>query len=293
MFGSAHYRSSVIYDHASRGDGLEPSSAERAIADRLSTGVLELPVLPEVAAKVMRETAKEDWNATVVVDLLRRDPPMAAHLLRLANSVAFRGGSPVVSLQQAVARLGAQNLRQLAVVIACETKVFQVPGFEAEVRQIFRHSLATGLIAKEISRARRTNVEEAFLTGLLHDVGWPLVLQIAVELKVAGEREPLLRSLQAHHALVARKLAAQWQLPERVGRALEEHHFTDHEGPSAEAAATLALADTLIWTAENKRTDRADVVRQHPAVAILNLYPDVVTALLEAAPRLVDEAGAS
>jgi putative nucleotidyltransferase with HDIG domain len=273
---------------------LDPRVAE-AFAQRLEHGSFEVPLLPEVAANVLSETAREDWSASSVVELLKRDPAMAANLLKLSNSVAFRGAAPVVSLQQAVARLGASNVRQLAVVIACETRVFQVPGFEVEVRQTFRHSLAAALAAREIARARRANVEDAFLGGLLHDVGWPLLLQVLLDLskrlEVKPERRSLLATAKAHHAPVARRLAAQWKLPERLSEAMQDHHREHFDGPHAAMSATLALADAL---AKVGATDlAAEAVRAHAALAVLNFYPDTVESLLAQAPRWWAEAGAS
>ena len=265
--------------------------AEARLLARLNDGPVELPVLPEAAAQIMTETSRDDWRPEIVVDCLRRDPAMAAHLLRLCNSVALRGASPVVSLQHAVARLGATQLRQLAVVIACETRVFRVPGFEALVRTVFQHSIATAFIAREIARHRRANVEDAFLLGLLHDVGWPLVLQLAVELDVARDRDTVMRVARQTHATIARRLADQWALPARIGLALEQHHADHWIGPIAEVAATVSLADAFARHAEARTP--ADAVRMHPGVPVLNLYPDAVESLLVLAPKLHAEARAA
>jgi putative nucleotidyltransferase with HDIG domain len=219
---------------------------------------------------------------------------MAANLLRLANSVAFKGASPSVSLQQSVARLGATNVRQLAVVIACETRVFQVPGFEAEVRHLFRHSLTCAFAAREIARSRQANVEEAFLSGLLHDVGWPLMLQVLLDVTkrvgVTAERLALLATAGRHHAPLASHLATSWQLPERLRGALHQHHDEQFSGPGAESAATLALADALARVGEQDAAITPEAVHAHPALAVLNVYPDAVDALLAKAPTWWAEA---
>jgi putative nucleotidyltransferase with HDIG domain len=267
---------------------------DAALTLALAQGSFAVPLLPEVAAQVMKETSREDWNAGTVVELLKRDPAMAANLLRLANSVAFKGASPSVSLQQSVARLGATNVRQLAVVIACETRVFQVPGFEAEVRHLFRHSLTCAFAAREIARSRRANVEEAFLSGLLHDVGWPLMLQVLLDVTkrvgVTVERTSLLATAGRHHAPLASHLANSWQLPERLRGALHQHHDEQFSGPAAESAATLALADALARFGEQDAAITPEVVHAHPALAVLNVYPDAVDALLAKAPTWWAEA---
>jgi putative nucleotidyltransferase with HDIG domain len=238
----------VPYDVISSPSPLD-ARVEAALVARLDRGEFQLHVLPEAAAHILKETSREDWDAKSIVEKLKRDTAMAAHLLGLANSMAFRGAAPAVSLQQAVTRLGAANIRQLAVVIACETQVFRVPGFELEVRAVFRHCLATAFAAREIAKARRANVEDAFLLGLLHDVGWPLVLQTLVDvskgLGQSVDKPAVLMSAQQHHARVAHRLGELWKLPDRVNGLFEHHHDTRWEGPHAPLAATLAFADVL------------------------------------------------
>lgn len=238
----------------------------------------ELPVLPEAAATIMAETSKAEWSAPKVVAALSRDAAMAAHLLRIANSPAFVGTVPVVSIQQAVTRLGAAALRQLAVVIACETKAFSVPGFEVEVRAVFRHSLAAGLFSKEIARHRRANVEEAFLAGLLHDVGWPVIVQATAKRRSKAE---VLTLADRHHGRIGASVARAWKLPESIARAIDGHH----EGAPDALSLTVRLADELARRAA-ANTDEAPL----ELTAALNLYPDVVEGLMKRGPEVWAEA---
>ncbi len=83
---------------------------------------IELPVLPEVAQRVF---------------------------------LAYAARSPITSLQQAVSRLGTRTLREIAIVVACKARAFQVKGHEPLVRAIFEHSLTTALFAREVARLRR------------------------------------------------------------------------------------------------------------------------------------------
>lgn len=283
------------YDAGAEDSAGLDARVDAALQRVLGQGSFVVPLLPEVAAQVMTETSREDWSATAVVDLLKRDAGLAANLLRLANSVAFKGAAAAVSLQQSVARLGAANVRQLAVVIACETRVFQVPGFEAEVRHLFRHSLTCAFAAREIAKVRRANVEDAFLSGLLHDVGWPLMLQVLLDVSkavgVTVERPTLLAAAGRHHAPLARDLAVQWKLPARLSGALHEHHEQQWAGPTAELAATLALADAVARVGEGDAAIAPRSLSSHPSLAVLNLYPDAVEALLARAPTWWAEAG--
>jgi putative nucleotidyltransferase with HDIG domain len=273
-----------------RPDGQLDASLAAELERKLSQADFDLPVLPEAASGILTETSRADWSVETLVALLKRDAAMAAHLLRLANSAAFRPASPIVSLHQAVSRLGALQLKQLALLIACETRVFRVPGFEAEMRGIFRHCLAVALYAQEIARARRSNVEEAFLAGILHDVGWPILVQALIDLhqrfELPPDRGAVLAAAERSHEQLGQALATRWSLPDRVAQALAVHH--QQTGQLPELASVVALADVLARRAAGEGEVSAESILAHPAVLALNLYPEVVDALLARGKDLWD-----
>jgi len=254
-----------------------------ALQQKIESGRLDLPLLPEVASQVMKATSDPDCEVRRLADLIQRDASMGAHLLRLANSPLYQPRAPIVSLQQAIGRLGIKKVREIAVVITCESRVFQVRGFENHVRQIFRHSLAAALFAQEIARTRRFNVEEAFLCGLMHDVGKPVLLQaLADALKALDgvDRDELLGLVDEGHARVGARLVRQWELPGRLAATIEHHH--DFRAAPAETATTAAMtqySDLLAHRAlPGRKVDDAEV-DDHAALPVLNLYPDDVAEL--------------
>lgn len=270
-----------VFEHGHTLSAATSEAFERARAAH----TLELPVLPEAASLIMTETERGDWSASRIVDALRRDAAMAAHLLRLSNSVAFSGASRVVSLQQAVARLGGSTLRQVALVIACESKADVASAFAAELKVLFRHSLTVALFARAIARQRRTNVEEAFLAGLLHDMGWAVALGTLAKLEPEGDRSAVLElATSLHHALGA-EVARAWKLPEQVAIAIAEHH---HAAPVG-LAATVALADALARSADDDAATIAQALQPLAATRALNLYPDVLETVARERPAIVAE----
>ena len=148
----------------------------RELAQRFASASIGLPMLSEVAQQVIRATSDEQADAKALSDLIRKDPPLAGNLLGIANSSLYAPPTRIVSLQQAISRLGVKRIRDIALMVSMQTRVFEVPGLERQVRGVFRHSIATAMFAEDIARLRRLNVEEAFLLGLFHDVGTPLAL---------------------------------------------------------------------------------------------------------------------
>ena len=238
----------------------------------------ELPVLPEVAAQLLKLTSDVDCNIGDVVPLLKRDQSLTSHLLRIANSLRYNTGVTVSSVQQAAARLGLLAVREIVVLISCKCRVFDVPEFETHVRQSFRHSLATAAFAQEIARVRRMNVEEAFLTGLLHDVGRPILFQALADRRrthglVATESD-VLRVAGESRISFAAKLIVQWELSQRVAETVL-YQLSPQDAPTcALQAATLNLAMGLAERILNPNSIQVSDAEPHPMLEVLSIYPE-------------------
>lgn len=246
---------------------------------------MDLPVLPDVTQQVMKMAADPNSSLQALANVLNRDAATAAHVMRLANSPMYRGREPIVSLHQAAARLGTMKLRDVAVIVASESKLFRSRGFEKEARRAFSHGLLTGLWAQEIARRQRGAVEEAFLCGLLHDVGIPVLLQAATDrvADAASHREHILAVVHERHASVGAELCRLWKLPERLAQSLQHHH-EPLPNPSGALGAVIALADDLAEFCEAAEVidegQLSTFVGDHPATAGLNLYDDDIVALV-------------
>lgn len=256
---------------------------------------LELPVLPDVAGKVVQFCGDEKCDARLLSDLITRDQAMAGNLLRLVNSPLYAPPTPIVSLQQAIARLGFGKIREIALIISCESKVFCVPGYEPWVKQQFRHALAAAAFGQEVARSKRWNVEEGFLCGLLHDVGRPVLLQALIDLHAKHGCPPDMVAMDAAinklHAFVGSELVSSWTLPTRLAESIHHHHHPE-QSTTARATATLtAFADDCAhWLlgddAPGARTVTEASILAHPTLGELNLYPEDVDALLAKADEI-------
>jgi putative nucleotidyltransferase with HDIG domain len=267
------------------------------LAQKIAQRRLDLPVLPMVATQVLSLCQNDATDAARLSAAIHGDPALAAHVLRVANSVAYAGSVSCSSLQQAVSRLGQQLVADLAVAVAIKGRVFASDGCADVFAQLWRHSVLTGFFAKEIARVRRRNVEVAFLCGLLHDVGKAVLLA-----NVDGERgrvalDDLAAALQQHHTQVGVDLARGWRLPEPIVESIACHHEWSQAGSFRDAAMTVCLADLLAHFASTAPSSPApvsaapmspgpasvDALQQHPVLLGLNLYPDQLQALLQKA----------
>ena len=274
----------------------EPAAQSETIEEALVAlqggDTCELPVLPEVAAQLLKLTSDVDCNIGDVVLLIKRDQSMTGHLLRIANSLRYNTGVTVSSVQQAAARLGLLSIREIVILISCKSRVFDVPGFESHVRRSFRHSLTTAAFAQEIARVRRTNVEEAFLTGLLHDVGRPILFQALADRQrthglEATETEVLHAAGEARISFAA-KLIVQWELSERVSEAVL-YQLSPLDAPAcASQAASLNLAMNLADGLLNPDAAPRSADKPHPMLEVLSLYPEQFATIRKNSQQILE-----
>jgi putative nucleotidyltransferase with HDIG domain len=264
------------------------ATVPRAVLDelnwRVAQGRVDLPLLPGVAMEVTNVAAQEGTDARVIAELLRKDQAIAAHVLRVVSSPVYSGRTQIVSLQQAVARLGVQKIREIALAIAFRVGVFKLKGFEAEVTGLFQHSVSAAMFAQEIARATRRNVEDAFMCGLLHDVGRPVILQALVHLlqeqKLHVSHRAIVAATSDMHTEVGGTLAESWGLPEAVEMSIRHHHSPTPPVAHLSGVLTTALADEMARFAFEPERLSEEELRKHPALAPLELYPEVLDKIL-------------
>ncbi len=257
---------------------------EQALVQKIKTGDVELPLLPQAASQVMALASDPSADAAKLSALIHQDQALAAHVLRIANSPAYMPRSPVVSLQHAVAMLGITLLSEIAFTASLKTGAFKVPGYEDDVKQLWRHSLASGAFAKEVARMRRVNVESAYLCGLLHAIGKPVILRTATTLanqqRIALEKPVLSGWMAGYHTEVGAMIADKWGLPKQVAVAIQYYGDYDHATEFRQECLLTCVANRLASHLLTPDEMPEDTLRDHSVFAELNLYPQDIDTLL-------------
>ena len=208
------------------------------------------PVLPQVALDLMHLAQRPDVDFEKVVQLLERDPVLAARVLSIAQSPLYASRTPILSLRVATIRMGLKTVRDIVMEAAVHLKVFRVPGYEKPMARVARHSTATAHVMRAICRQTRVESEYAFLCGLLHDVGYAAsLLALAEDPKTRGmPYEKVSPVLDEVHEEASGLLARLWKLPEPVQRVVAKHHDLAAERPEL-VTAVLIVAEQLCWEA--------------------------------------------
>ncbi len=273
---------SVDVSQAAKQTPTEP--LEQLLMNRIQKGAIELPLLPQVAAQILGMVYDPNAESAKLAALIHQDQALAAHVIRIANSPAYMTRNPVVSLQHAVTMLGMNLMSEIAFTASLKSSVFKVPGFDDDVKRLWQQSLASGAYAKEIARLRRFNVESAYLCGLLHGIGQPVVLQtvatIAKELKVQLERTLLKQLLGGYQTQVGQLVAEKWGLPKQVAEAIAFFEHYDQSANARQECMITHLADRLAQHHLDPDSLDEAGLRELPVLADLNIYPKDLDALL-------------
>lgn len=256
----------------------------KALEEGLTSAKIELPVMPSVARKVFTLTNDPNAEVSELSDLIHSDQSIASHVLRIANSAAYGGGDQIVSLKQAVARLGMNLLGEIAIAVSLQSDLFKAPGFEAEISRLLKHALAAGAYGKEIARKRRRNVEGQFLCGLLHSVGKPIALQIVgklqKELGVSLRKSEASKIVSKFQGRIAMKVTKEWKLPKQLQvTTVFYRKYEDAPAFKEESAATYLSQLLAHWVMAPQVYDASEI-GEDPAFEYLNFYPDDVEDLL-------------
>ncbi|MFT3815352.1 MAG: HDOD domain-containing protein [Acidovorax sp.] len=216
--------------------------------DALVAAPLALPCLPRTVALLMNALAAPEPDLRRVNQLFGTDPALAARLLELANSAAFQATGQIVGIPEALALLGAPQLRALVAQAPLGAASRSVPG--VNLPAFWRYSLHTAKLARSLAGLVRHDTQAAYTAGLLHGLGALAMHMAEPEEAQAIATPPLdprrarqeLRQLGFCYSQVSAGLARRWQLPGVVADALEHLHAPFDNGVYEPLAGVLHLA---------------------------------------------------
>jgi putative nucleotidyltransferase with HDIG domain len=202
------------------------------IRERMLSQNLVFPTMPLVAIEGIRLSGDENVTFPMIAAVIAKDPLLAAQVLKVANSVAFLSTEKAKTLEQAVSRLGERQLRLLLIELSTH-RVFQ--SRERRIRiafdGIWEHSLAVALLSRSICATvgRGFDSDTTHLTGLLHDVGKPMVgsMLLEAERRLSVEEKRFMTPglwmtvVDESHREVGKAIGRSWNMPEEVVEALE------------------------------------------------------------------------
>lgn len=228
--------------------------ADSDIRNRLL--VARLPAMPQILLKLIEQCQTEEIGMAALADLVAKDPGMTSKILGVANSSAYHRSGRQVGLEQSLMALGTDMIKTLVI----SESVFQVfNNFShtnsTDLRAFWQHSLSAAVMAREIAeKMRYPHTEEAYLAGLLHDVGRLALLAAAPKEYafnfLAEDDENLCaveqRSLQITHPEAGAWLIERWHLDSFLADSVLYHHEPVARLESAHPLVRIVLLAHLL-----------------------------------------------
>lgn len=219
--------------------------------------IRDLPSLPLAADSITRAVLDENSNAQTIALSISKDPSFASRILRVVNSAYYGFYRQITSIKEAVALLGTNEIRMMAMAITVYDLFKVKESMKFNRKNLWMHGVAVAYMADYLQRMLRKGIEEAYVAGLLHDIGKVVldqffpdetheILQLFEGSEMSyleAEREVL----GMDHGELGFLIAERWNLPAEITVGIRYHHATSGEIEVEPAAAIIHLSDYFAW----------------------------------------------
>ncbi len=196
-----------------------------------------LPTLPEILLKLLEACDSETTTLPEIANIISKDPALSFRVLQLVNSAYYGLCRNFISIEQAVIYLGAKSIKNIAVT-TCIHQVFEAKRFNIiktfKISAFWWHSLMCATLSRRIAKKiQYANIDEAYLSGLLHDIGRLILVSTFPEEHKTFllETEDVWNELWAEkqligitHSEAGAWLVHNWNLNSLIADAIRYHH---------------------------------------------------------------------
>lgn len=214
----------------------------------------KLPMMPGSAGRITSLLNDVNASSRQLTDAITYDPILTARILRLANSPIYSLQKNVSTLRHAVEIVGMKAIYEILIIgMAADSFAKEIRQSE-KGRKIWEHSLAVALLSRELGQVLRLRgTEEAFICGLLHDIGKILLLkndfQTYSDILEENDEMQMLHSEMTNfgynHTQIGSLVASRWGLPDGVCHTILNHHNPSQSEQFMVVAHLISSADSI------------------------------------------------
>lgn len=187
-----------------------------------------VPVLPALAHRVIDVAFDPDVTVARLATIVSKDQVLAARVLQMANSAYSSPLQTISTVSDAVIRLGTSTIRNVVVTVCLTSRMHDPEVYGNRGAALVDHALGAAYMARVVAERARVSTDEAFLYGLLHDIGKLVILKQAHQYaKRTGRQVPstyVELALLERHAAAGSVVLRKWRLPESLDEPVRYHH---------------------------------------------------------------------
>lgn len=218
------------------------------VIDRLTAAAEQMPVLPQVAVRIMEEVRSPDTTAARLAEITKKDPILASMVLRVANSALYGARTEISNVAFAITRIGLTQSRNLLLATVLRSKMVDPKIYGAKGSQMMDHSLSVAFGSSLLGSSLDLDAGDLFLCGLLHDFGrFALIKVLRDDGRDVANLSPEDQAwVDRFHPEAGAILAESWGLPELVCETTRYHHYPQHAPESLQReAGVVGVANDL------------------------------------------------
>jgi len=201
----------------------EPTDGEAGIINEIHNEFhhdeVDLPSMPEVALKINQAVQNEMLDIQKIADIVQTDPMISARAVQVANSAMYAGSQPVQTIKRAVQRIGLRAMRTIVMSVTLRNLYTpQSPLIKKRMKTYYHHSIRVGVICHAITkRIKGFDPEQAFLAGLIHDIGIvPILIRADTHDELKNNSELLDKLIHSLKTKVGAMLLKQWNFEDEL-----------------------------------------------------------------------------
>jgi HD-like signal output (HDOD) protein len=272
---------------------LESGHAERLLV-KLAVDLEFTIRQPSAAAQEAFDVAGDpSCELSALIRIVERDPSLTRALLRTSSSAFFGGSAAPASIDDAVRRLGGKGV-QVAVLSGMAEALLARPTavYSNAAQLVWAHMVRTGPIARSLARAFDVPPHEAFVLGLLHDVGKLVLCDVVGALKEELRREVLLAdglafdAMQRLHEALGGIALLRWGVEPKAARAVATHHRLESDLTGGRGSELIYVAERLDLA---KARGRPIAIEEWITEGRLTVSPDRLAAAVEKALAMIED----
>jgi len=197
---------------------------------------ITLPPFDKTALRIQQEIQKPDLKISKIEKLIMADPAMSSQILKISNSAFFRGLSKVMTIREAIVRLGLDEITRMVMILTQKELYNSKDSFIKNYRNtLWQHSLVCALTSQWVTREAgfEEASQEAFFASLMHDIGKLFLITVIEKIKDSKD-VPFIPSkavineiIQGQHAEQGYKLLTKWNIPDKYCQVAREHHYEE------------------------------------------------------------------
>lgn len=213
-------------------EGLDGEAIADQLQSAINSGSFRMIDIPANVFRCLEILNQPDFDYVEVQELISRSPVLASNIITIANSPMYNRGTPITKLGVALPRLGCGKTKAILYFASCEHQLSNSPLFSEVATLITEHSYTTALIANYLSFRYFPDSDNAFLAGLLHDVGkLALLKEMAANYSFGRNRqggalteESYGNILPDYHQQVGAMVASHWGMSQSIRHVIAHHH---------------------------------------------------------------------